>query len=141
MVNLGMELEKTSGPGTASAENKLNLPSDQEINTQIDEAFKSFTFKDGINATLVIDKNGYLSYAGASVTMNEPTSKAVVALDLAIGYSDLDSSIKGIEYFDKNKTGMYKDATVIPIMQYLQNSTNLTGNAGSTPSSLFGLGN
>jgi hypothetical protein len=140
-VNLGMELEKTNTKSSTTANKATNVPTEQEINAQIDSAFKSVTFKDGINATMIVDKNGYLSYVGATVALNEPTSKAEVALDIALGFSDLDSSVKGMEYFDKNKTGMYKDATVIPIMQYLQGAINSTGKNSSSPASLFGLGN
>lgn len=139
LVKIGMDAEKTNDKTGSTTSNK-NIPTEQEINAQLDTAFKSITFKDGINGTMIVDKDGYLNYIGVTMGLNEPTSKTDIALDLALGFSDLNSSVKGLEYYDKNKTGMYKDATVIPIMKYIDGTTGSNQNTSSA-ASLFGLGN
>lgn len=138
IVKIGLDLEKTSLKNDATS-NKLSIPTQQEIDTQLDETFKSLTLKDGINATMMIDKDGYFNYLGFNMGMKDPSSSSEVALDIALGYSDLNSSVKGLDYYNKNKTGMYKDATTIPIMQYLEGALN-SSQTGSS-SSLFGTSN
>lgn len=139
LVKIGSDMEKAETK-SSTAQSKLNIPSEKDINTQIDQMFKDINFKDGIDATMIVDKDGYLSYMGAEAGIKDPAGASEVKLNLSIGYLDLSSSVKGLDYYNKNKTGMYKNATVIPIMQYLQGDGK-TGQNGSAASSLFGLGN
>lgn len=140
LAKLGLQYEKNDIKNNSKT--KGAVPSEQELSKQLDAAFKTINLKDGINSNLIVDKNGYLVYSDASMDIKDPAGASEVKLEMELGYSDLDSSIKGLDYYNKNKTGMYQNATTIPLMQYLKTTAGGDSKkSGTSSTSLFGLGN
>lgn len=135
-AKIGTDMEKKTTKTDTTKDTKL--PSDKEMNDSIDQAFKTISFNDGIKATMLVDKDGNMNYMATKIVLTDATSKTDITLDLAIGYNDLNSSVKGLDYYNKNKTGMYKDATVIPIMKYIEAGLK---SGSSKTNSLLNLGN